>query len=170
MFDSLKDKLGSFREDVEETAEEKAAEAESEDAAEEAEAVDATAEATAAAARSDATQPEGDDAEHGAETETGGGEPGSDAEGDSGGADVAGAVTDTVAEDDDDGGPGFAKRAKSFATGQTVIEEEDLEAPLEELEMALLQSDVEFSVAQEIMATLREELVGETHRFTKSTT
>ncbi|MFC6729238.1 signal recognition particle-docking protein FtsY, partial [Natronoarchaeum mannanilyticum] len=87
-----------------------------------------------------------------------------------GGADVAGAVTDTVAEDEEDGGPGFAKRAKSFATGQTVIEEEDLEAPLEELEMALLQSDVEFSVAQEIMATLREELVGETHRFTKSTT
>jgi len=202
MFDSLKDKLGSFREDVEETAEEKAAEAETEDAAEEAEAVEeaeaeaeaaeeteadaADAKAAAAAARSDATQPEGDDAEHGAETETGAearsasspdsharrdaGEPGSDAEGDSGGADVAGAVTDTVAEDDDDAGPGFAKRAKSFATGQTVIEEEDLEAPLEELEMALLQSDVEFSVAQEIMATLREELVGETHRFTKSTT
>jgi len=182
MFDSLKDKLGSFREDVEETAEEKAAEAETEEAAEEAEAVEeaeaeadateeteADAEAVAAAARSDATKPEGDDAEHEAETETGG-EPGSDADEDYGGADVAGAVTDTVAEDDDDGGPGFAKRAKSFATGQTVIEEEDLEAPLEELEMALLQSDVEFSVAQEIMATLREELVGETHRFTKSTT
>ncbi|SNZ11784.1 signal recognition particle-docking protein FtsY [Natronoarchaeum philippinense] len=185
MFDSLKEKLGSFREDVEESAEEKAADEEAE--ADEAETVaeedaetaadaqsDAAADAQsgdATASRSEAAQPEGTDTRSDAEanSDAGAAASPSDADSPSGGADVAGAVTDTVEEDDDDG-PGFAKRAKSFATGQTVIEEEDLEAPLEELEMALLQSDVEFSVAQEIMTTLREELVGETHRFTKSTT
>jgi fused signal recognition particle receptor len=190
MFDSLKEKLGSFREDVEETAEEKAAEADPEEAADEAEAVDDTEtdaaaadateteadapEATAGAARSDAAHPEGDDAAQSGATDAADGSLSSaDApeatSGESDGPDITGAVTDTV-DDEEDSGSSFTKRAKSMATGRTVIEEEDLEAPLDELEMALLQSDVEFSVAQEIMATLREELVGETHLFTKSTT
>ncbi|PSP88156.1 signal recognition particle-docking protein FtsY [Halobacteriales archaeon QS_4_69_34] len=57
-------------------------------------------------------------------------------------------------------GPGFATRAKLFATGQTLIEEEELDDPLDDLELALLSSDVEMSVAGRIIETLREELVG----------
>jgi fused signal recognition particle receptor len=71
--------------------------------------------------------------------------------------------------EDGEGGPGIAQRAKMFATGQTLIEDEDLEGPLDELELALLSSDVEMSVAQEILEGIRENLVGETRAQVKST-
>ncbi|QSG01495.1 signal recognition particle-docking protein FtsY [Natranaeroarchaeum sulfidigenes] len=136
MFDSLKEKLGSFREEVEESAEEKV-DADAETQAEtDADVTAATADATDQAA--DPTTPE-----------------------------PAGTGPDPTEESD---GPGFAKRAKSAATGQTIIEAEDVEAPLDELEMALLQSDVELTVVDEILATIREETIGETHLITKSTT
>ncbi|ELK49506.1 cell division protein FtsY, partial [Haloferax sp. BAB-2207] len=72
-------------------------------------------------------------------------------------------------DDDDSSGPGRLRRAAAFATGKVVIEEEDLEDPLWELEMALLQSDVEMQVAEEILETIREKLIGETRKQVEST-
>ncbi|MFC6716128.1 signal recognition particle-docking protein FtsY [Natrialbaceae archaeon GCM10025810] len=73
------------------------------------------------------------------------------------------------AENDDGGSVGFGAKAKSLVRGKFVIEEEDLEGPLQELELALLSSDVEMSVADEILENIRDELVGETRTFTTST-
>jgi len=69
----------------------------------------------------------------------------------------------------DDSGRGLTERARLFATGKTVIDEDDLEAHLEELEFALLASDVEMEVAQEILDGVEENLVGETRRRLSST-
>ncbi len=154
MFDSLKEKLGSFREDVEESAEEKA---------------EAEAEADADAAE-DAPDTDSSDAEASSSTAHASTTDAPDATAESADPEPAGGDVDPAEDADESGGPGFAKRAKSVATGQTIIEEEDVEAPLDELEMALLQSDVELTVVDEILATIREETIGETHRFTKSTT
>ncbi|WP_331235399.1 signal recognition particle-docking protein FtsY [Natronorarus salvus] len=68
-----------------------------------------------------------------------------------------------------DGGPGFTRRAKAAALGRVVIDEERLEEPLWELEMALLESDVEMGVAEEILDRVREELIGETRTMLSST-
>ncbi|MFC7204973.1 signal recognition particle-docking protein FtsY [Haloferax namakaokahaiae] len=70
---------------------------------------------------------------------------------------------------DDSSGSSRLKRAASLAMGKVVIEEEDLEDPLWELEMALLQSDVEMQVAEEILETIREKLIGETRKQVQST-
>ena len=150
MFDSLKEKLGSFREDVEESAEEKADVDADADTATDEEAAATPADAGATAADTDAAATTTAD-------ETATPEP-------------AGSDTDSADDAEESNAPGFAKRAKSVATGQTIIEAEDVEAPLDELEMALLQSDVELTVVDEILETIREETIGETHRFTKSTT
>ncbi|WP_198662164.1 signal recognition particle-docking protein FtsY [Halorussus litoreus] len=138
MFDSLKDKLGSFRKDVEETTEEKAeaeAEAEAEAAAE------AEAEPETEANASDAADAEAAES----------------------------AASDDAADSTASSGGGFAAKAKSFAKGEIVIEEQDLEDPLWELEMALLESDVEMNVAQEILDNIREDLVGATRSFSSET-
>ncbi|USZ71023.1 signal recognition particle-docking protein FtsY [Natronosalvus halobius] len=79
----------------------------------------------------------------------------------------SGAEAETDA--DDTGGIGFGRKAKSLVRGKFVIEEEDLEGPLQELELALLSSDVEMGVVDEIVDNIREELVGETRTFTTST-
>ncbi len=83
------------------------------------------------------------------------------------------AADDAAADEDDadpdDGGTGFGAKARSLVKGKFVIEEEDLEGPLHELEMALLSSDVEMGVAEEILDNIRDELVGETRTFTTST-
>ena len=78
---------------------------------------------------------------------------------------------DVDAEDDAETGrgTGFGAKAKSLVKGKFVIEEEDLEGPLHELELALLSSDVEMGVAEEILDNIRDELVGETRTFTTST-
>ncbi|WP_440772122.1 signal recognition particle-docking protein FtsY [Natronorubrum sp. DTA28] len=81
-------------------------------------------------------------------------------------ADDAAAADDTDPEDDS---TGFGNKARSLVKGKFVIEEEDLEGPLHELEMALLSSDVEMGVAEEILDNIRDELVGETRTFTTST-
>ncbi|QLG28235.1 signal recognition particle-docking protein FtsY [Halorarum halophilum] len=133
MFDGLKDKLSSFREDAAEEVEEKAAEAEAEAEADE---------------RAEA---ESEDAGAVAETEadTAPAEP-----------DESGAIEE---EPDDDDGPTASRftRAKAFATGKVIIEEEDLQEPLRDLEFALLGSDVEMTVAEEILDTVREKMLGE---------
>jgi fused signal recognition particle receptor len=69
-------------------------------------------------------------------------------------------VLDETAQSESE--PGRLKRAAAFATGKIVIEEEDLEEPLWQLEMALLESDVEMQVAEEILETIRTKMLGET--------
>ncbi|WP_207586314.1 signal recognition particle-docking protein FtsY [Halomontanus rarus] len=210
MFDSLKDKLGSFRKDVEETAEEKAEPVDEEELDDEVSADDESVaetdaaddgfEADAETAAGSESQPAPDSAPaphpdpeaeptptpatesqpestpadsapsvdatvggEGAELEEGDAESGAESD-----AEDADADTD---DDDDDGSnsTGFGRKAKSLVRGKFVIEEEDLEDPLDELELALLSSDVEMGVAEEILDNIRDELVGETRKFTEST-
>ena len=157
MFDGLKDKLNSFRQDVEETAEEAVDDADepaddddeptaSADAADAehvaADDTDADDSAAATAAETDAETPSSDDA-------------------DSDDADDS--------DDSSSSGPGTLKRAAAFATGKVIIEEEDLEDPLWELEMALLESDVEMSVAEQILDTVEETMIGETRKQVETT-
>ena len=143
MFDGLKDKLDNFRRDAEEAADEAVEEADADAGAgaDDATGADAEAEATGTDPRSDArTAPE-----TAAESEPDEGPP-------DGGSSEGGA----------DSGTSRLQRAKAFATGRVVIEEEDLEDPLWRLEMALLESDVELNVAEAILESIREKLVGET--------
>ena len=153
MFDGLKDKLRSFREDVEETADVDASTG-----------AEATADGESVAAAVDGEPTERDAA----------GRDGS-----------AGAVADTESADEsstpapdrgderddeaDGSEPSTFQRAKAFATGRIIIEEADLEDPLWELEMALLESDVEMSVAEQILETVRETMLGESRRQVETT-
>ncbi len=72
-------------------------------------------------------------------------------------------------DEGDSGGRSFTEKAKIMATGKTVIEEEDLQKHLDDLELALLSSDVEMSVANEILSGVEENLTGETRRRLSST-
>ncbi|RJX50074.1 signal recognition particle-docking protein FtsY [Halonotius pteroides] len=159
MFDGLKDKLNSFREDVEETAEEAADDAdESADDADE-----STASANAAETETESVAVDDTDADDSAAatpSETDVTTPSSD-ESDGDDADDSGDASSS--------GPGTLKRAAAFATGKVIIEEDDLEDPLWELEMALLESDVEMSVAEEILETVEETMIGETRKQVETT-
>jgi len=139
MFDGLKDKLNSFKEDVEEETEVEEVDPEDRDDPDE------------APPESDAAGDVPADAEGGPSD----GEP----------AEAAPAGEDGEGDTDH----GLLGRAKLAATGKTVIEEADLEKPLEELELALLSSDVEMTVAQEILSGIRENLIGETRAQVKQT-
>jgi fused signal recognition particle receptor len=80
------------------------------------------------------------------------------------------AESEEGAENGEDGrGPSFGTRAMAFATGQAIIHKEDLEDPLWNLEMALLESDVELSVAESILDGVRERLVNTRRAQVKST-
>ena len=72
-------------------------------------------------------------------------------------------------EEEDDGSRSFTEKAKIMATGKTVIEEEDLQNHLDDLELALLSSDVEMSVANEILSGVEANLSGQTRRRLSST-
>ncbi|MFC6725972.1 signal recognition particle-docking protein FtsY, partial [Halobium palmae] len=61
------------------------------------------------------------------------------------------------------------QQMKAAATGKIIIEEEDLEQPLWELEMALLESDVEMNVAEQILDTIREKMIGESRKQVDTT-
>jgi len=199
MFDNLKEKLGSFRKDAEEAAEANVEEVEEgdEDSLEEADASEREAaaesdpEETESVADDDATQREA------AVTSTSDGAVAEASASDTAAADRETAQTDVDAETDDtadvdegsddtadtatdtaDSGPdtddedrstGFGRKAKSLVRGKFVIEEDDLEGPLHELELALLSSDVEMGVAEEILDNIRDEIIGETRTFTTST-
>ncbi|QDX40259.1 signal recognition particle-docking protein FtsY [Salarchaeum sp. JOR-1] len=152
MFDGLKEKIGRFKSDAEESVEEAAEEVDEADA----------------------------DAESATETESEGAEPASasaesahpDAEPDAveeADAEAGESSESEPDEEDESSSAGLASRAKSFARGRVVIDEEDLEEPLRELELALLSSDVEMSVVDEIVETIRDDLVGEERKFTEST-
>ncbi|WP_137290980.1 signal recognition particle-docking protein FtsY [Natronorubrum halophilum] len=238
MFDNLKEKLGSFRKDAEEAAEENveeldddeleaadraeadAAESEAditevdtagseadEDASPASEAPDTTretadedetlepgaepaSEPSATAKPTPAAEPEPEsDAAFAAEAdETGRGletdEPApetnesatdadgaadEDAEGDESSTETQEDDESSTETQEDDAATGFGAKARSLVKGKFVIEEEDLQGPLHELEMALLSSDVEMGVAEEIRDNIRDQLVGETRTFTTST-
>ncbi|OYR86563.1 signal recognition particle-docking protein FtsY, partial [Halorubrum distributum] len=139
MFDGLKDKLSGFREDVEESTEGEDEAAPDDEAAAESDETDAS------------TDPVGDDSDAAA-VETGSDEPTADG--------------DSSSNDDE---PSTFQRAKAFATGRIIIEEEDLEEPLWNLEMALLESDVEMSVAEQILDSVRESMLGESRKQVETT-
>ena len=148
MFDGLKEKLDSFTDEAEEDVDEEAleaAEAETKEAAAP-DAEDVPAEADTAAADSDDAQ-----------------------EADAGAEDAPAPATAEPAADDAEEGRGLTERAKLFATGKTVIDEEDLQSHLDDLEFALLGSDVELQAAREILDGVEENLVGETRRRLEST-
>ena len=140
MFDGLKDKLSSFREDAAEEVEQKA---------------DAAAEEGADA---DAAEPAETDA-----ADAGGAADAAES------ADAADTEADTDADDGEGPTAGRFKRAKAYATGKVIIEEEDLEGPLRELELALLSSDVEMSVADRILDSVGEKMIGETRAQVQTT-
>ena len=109
-----------------------------------------TASPETAPAESEQTGRTDDAAEEGAETET---------------AETAGDETGETTDES----RGLTERAKLFATGKTVIDEGDLEAHLEELEFALLGSDVEYEVTEQILEGVEENLLGETRGRLEST-
>ncbi|ATW88945.1 fused signal recognition particle receptor [Halohasta litchfieldiae] len=175
MFDGLKDKLSKFRNDVEETAEEKAEAEDVEETDSEAAASDSEAAASNAESASPDTQstPEQESPTDTSSTDgTATAETTEQVDTTDSGASDSTESTETAEETDDEdesSGPGRLKRAAAFATGKIIIEEEDLEDPLWELEMALLESDVEMSVAEEILETVREKMIGETRKQVDTT-
>jgi len=140
VFDGLKDKLSGFREDVEESTETEEAPPEA-DASTESDAADERDAPSAEATAAGATE---------ADT-----------------ADRAEAKSDDETGSDDE--PSTFQRAKAFATGRIIIEEDDLEDPLWNLEMALLESDVEMSVAEQILDSVRESMLGESRKQVDTT-
>jgi len=65
---------------------------------------------------------------------------------------------------------GLASRAKSLIFEQVVVlDEKDLEDPLWELELALLESDVALPVAEEIVSSVKEDLVGQKKKVLANT-
>jgi len=158
MFDGLREKLGRFSDDVEEDVDADVTdegEADGEDAGEE-----AVAPKDARTTDSDASAVTEADAESADERSTG-----EDSPADEPPAAQAASTDDAAAESE----RGVAERAKLFATGKTVIDEDDLADHLEDLELALLSSDVEMSVAEEILDGVEANLVGETRRRLQST-
>jgi fused signal recognition particle receptor len=179
MFDGLKDKLDSVTQEAEEDVEVEEVDDESadiEDIFGEPIEEEPAEEETPPAETDEHTEPN-------QTSETGAAEPVEDAETVAGepGPDGQATLTEAAEADDqpvdegepeseqDDSGRGLTERAKLFATGKTIIDEDDLEAHLEDLEFALLGSDVEMEVAQEILDGVEENLVGETRRRLSST-
>jgi len=151
MFDGLKDKLESFTSDVEADAEEVDPEANEAGGAVDEDDPDSTNDTTS-----------GDTVD---ETSDRGGDGAPEREDDG-----APEREDEAGDTDPDGeSRGLKERAKLLATGQTVVDEDDLDTHLEELEFALLGSDVEMSVAQEILDGVEQNLVGQTRRRLSST-
>jgi fused signal recognition particle receptor len=174
MFDGLREKLGSFTEDVEDDVDEEAAEAVEEgvEADSEAETAAETPEAAAETPGSTPETPADADVDGDPDAAVAGaaaGETVEEAEPDlaeEGEVDADGSAESASDGDDetDEDDRGIAQRAKLLATGKTVIDEDDLADHLDELELALLSSDVEMGVANEILDGVEENLTGETRR------
>ncbi|MDY6775451.1 MAG: signal recognition particle-docking protein FtsY [Halobacteria archaeon] len=139
MFDSLKDKLSSFRDDVDESVEEKAEEVEESEVSEKAE---------------PKAEPEEEE-----ETQVGTVEESESRE----------AETESQEEEDEESASLTQKAKTLVTERSFIIEEEDLEDPLWELERALLSSDVEVGVADTITQDVEESLVGEKRKWREST-
>jgi len=163
MFEGLKETLGRFREDAAEVAEEQA------EPAADAEAPAADADESADVAGAEGTT----ESDAAPETETS--DPSADRpaaaspETDDAGAQIEPAEEAPGAAETGDASPSFAERAKSLATGKVILDADDLEGPLWDLEMALLESDVEMGVAEELLESIEDELTGERKTITEST-
>ena len=189
MFEGLKDTLDRFKNDVEAEVDDGAAEAESETAADDAEAETPAPAGQDVAVDEGATGRPADEAvveEPPAQPTNANSTAGADADSASeaspernpersGDAVEAAGAVDEADEDENetDGdaarGPSFGTKAMAFATGQAIIREEDLEDPLWDLEMALLESDVELSVAESILEGVEERLVNTRRTQVRST-
>ena len=170
MFDGLKDKLSSFTEDVEEEADlDEVEDAEDETESESVE--ESPDEATDASTAEPVDDRSDDSGSQEAETQA------ATTEGEATASETADAEPDSEAEDADSAdteseessSAGFTKKAKAFATGKTVIEQEELQKHLDELEVALLDSNVELEVTIEILNGVEENLTGETRGRLQST-
>jgi fused signal recognition particle receptor len=64
---------------------------------------------------------------------------------------------------------GVLDRALALTKGEIVLTDRDLEGPLGELEMALLESDVALPVAESIIETVKGDLTGQRKKFLRST-
>ncbi|MCQ6963377.1 signal recognition particle-docking protein FtsY [Methanolobus chelungpuianus] len=65
---------------------------------------------------------------------------------------------------------GFAQKAKAFVMEREfILEEDDLEEPLWDLQMALLESDIALSVSEAIVDSVKSQLVGTRRRIGKDT-
>jgi len=65
---------------------------------------------------------------------------------------------------------GFAQKAKAFVMEREfILEEDDLEEPLWDLQMALLESDIALSVSEAITDSVKNQLVGTRRRIGKDT-
>lgn len=177
MFEGLKDKLNRFSEDasedieVEETEEAEVDETGSEtvdpeiDEGTELETEEAEPDFTDTGASESVAAEQTDTEQQSAEPEVGD-EPAEESD------DTESSTTETESDsepDEDDEGRSLTERAKLFATGKTVIDEDDLESHLHDLEFGLLGSDVELEVTEEILDGVEENLVGETRRRLSST-
>ncbi|KZX49867.1 signal recognition particle-docking protein FtsY [Haloarcula sp. K1] len=199
MFDGLKDKLSGFTSDVEEDVDDDALEAEDEPDADGADGEATADQAADAEPATDSQPSEDDTQAAAVESDqpqTGSEPPAADSDAIDEPAtasstavedadevpeeasqsddtavtdDDSASDTDSESEEDDDDGRGLAAKAKLMATGKTVIEEEDLQSHLDDLELALLSSDVEMSVANEILDGVKENLTGQTRRRLSST-
>ncbi len=66
-------------------------------------------------------------------------------------------------------GPGLAERVKILVTdGELVLTEKQIEAPLQELEMVLLENDVALPVTDEILRQVKADLIGKHRRIGES--
>jgi fused signal recognition particle receptor len=66
-------------------------------------------------------------------------------------------------------GKTIKEKGKALLERETILDDKDLEEPLEALEIALLESDVALSVADEIIAGVKHELVGEHKKWRENT-
>jgi len=64
---------------------------------------------------------------------------------------------------------GILDRAAAITRGEVILSEKDLEGPLWELEMALLESDVALPVADSIIDRIKKDLSGQHKKFLRST-
>jgi len=177
MFEGLKDKLNRFSEDasedieVEETEEADVDEIDSEtvdpeiDEGTELETEEAEPDFTDTGASESVAAEQTDTEQRSADPEVGE-EPAEESD------ETESSTTDTESDskaEEDNEGRSLTERAKLFATGKTVIDEDDLESHLHDLEFGLLGSDVELEVTEEILDGVEENLVGETRRRLSST-
>lgn len=162
MFDGLKETFGRFRDDVEQQADDPDTEPPIEDANPE-NSTPVDPDATRDGGTTQDSAPGDGDTNAAEDAPTGTADPTS-------GSPDSESPPPEAPEDTDsgEGGRGLAERAKLFATGRKAIETSELEGPLEDLEMALIQGDVEMSVARELTDNLRDKLVGRTVAQVKS--
>ena len=156
MFENLKEKLGNFRSEAEAVAEENVEPVEGDESVD-GESLDGKS--AEEPADTDVSPADTEDEVTTAEDEV------TTTEDDGVGTDDATAA----AEETGAASAGFGRKAASIVRGRFVIEEADLEGPLGELEFALLSADVEVSVVDEIVDSIRADLLGESRSFSTST-